>query len=295
MNYLILTCQGTGSTLLQSMLTVYLNLSGIAYYNIDDLITGLEFRDSVLCSNKKLRHKQSVTEIIDLVQQFNMPVVSRLSYYDLLNRKKVYNNENLNLLYNFCNQHFKVIFMSRQPYELALSLCLRDYYINSGIDNKGHFLFNVLERSEFVVDPTIINPTLFEYYLNYYKNYDYWVNDNFPTATQVDYDYLVNNIDESLSCLTGLDFKLYDNWQISFDTMNSVLYNISNDNIGVDKEIVRKIIKLKFAERTLVNNRQLRNTIPIKLNSLNDKKSIIKNITEIDQVYAQWARQSNQF
>lgn len=298
MNYLILTPDGVGSTLLQRALTVYLNSAGIEYYNTHELLNGLTLiGNNTLIKDFNHGYDQSLDQIKNLLEKNTAKLVSRIADYHVYNRLKKKHEDYVDL-FNFCNQYFdKILHCTRDPYEYALSWSIRKYSDTLNV-------YSLKERNR-IHNYSIKYSIDLEYFkekLNQYNQYQYWVSDNFFNTIPISYNNVNANIDATLRKITDLDFDLENSkFGISINQYSKLLYNVSLkqqgliNNVNISKKQLKGILLLDQYQTKLINDKKIINKIPIKMNTLNDKKNRIENFLETIEVYNCWASQSNQF
>ena len=89
MNFLILTPDGVGSTILQRLITITLHLEKQPVINTHELLNGIELKDNIATKNFALKYSQSLDEIKRILQKSDQQtaLVSRLAKYHIDNRK----------------------------------------------------------------------------------------------------------------------------------------------------------------------------------------------------------------
>ena len=149
MDYLILTPDGVGSTYLQRALTVYLNSSGLSYYNTHELLNGIELDENNNLYKRMQGYNQSIKTIVSLLEKNQAALVSRLAEYHVHARSKgetpktpagVKNRshsadilerntqESYTPLYEMCKQTFdRILYCTRDSFEYSLSWGIRNY------------------------------------------------------------------------------------------------------------------------------------------------------------------------
>lgn len=307
MNYLILTPDGVGSTYLQRALTVYLNSSGSSYYNTHELLNGLELdQDNNLYKEFK-GYDQSVSEIALMLNKNTGNIVSRLAEYHVDRRLKGRaagnpitgenahhqspevsarnRTEDYSELYATCNSVFdKIVYCTRDTFEYSLSWSIRKL---TGTLN----VYSVSERmnthgdSEYTVDTEFMSRKLKQY-----DRYLTWVHDNFPNAIAVDYADMHTNIDGVLQDITGLDYAMKDDWGISLQEHSTMLYKLSS----LFNPVLDYSDNLVEYTRSLIVSRRMITGIPVKMNTLADKRNKVTNFDACVDAYNTFARTSNQ-
>ena len=69
MNYLILTPDGVGSTILQRLLTMAFYLEKHPVQNTHELTNGIELKEGIAIKNFKLKYSHSLGEIANILQE----------------------------------------------------------------------------------------------------------------------------------------------------------------------------------------------------------------------------------
>lgn len=293
-NYLVLTPDGMGSTYLQRLLTVYLNLVGYDYTNTHELLYGLELVDGCLKKNFSFGYSQSVIEIVNLLKANTSNIVSRVAEYHVRYRQQE-RSEDYRSFYEQCNEVFPVqIMCMRDPFEYALSWGIRNI---SGKLN----VYSIKERID--THPENINYTVdhafFTQKLRNYNDYIYWCKDNFNITHIVHYNDLQSKADEVLRNITGLDCNFSELAGISIEDYNRVFYNASlyfqtvNKDLMPNKNLIIKTIKLRSYQNELIKSRRLISVIPHKMNTLADKSKKVQNFNTLLELYNRWAENRN--
>lgn len=293
MNFLVLTPDGVGSTYLQRALTVYLNASGEDYYNTHEILNGLALdRNNNLFKVKK-RYTQSISDICKLLDINQAKIVSRLAQYHVENRLAndpplTDTKEDYEFFYSVCNDIYdKKMYCIRDPFEYALSWSIRNI---SGKFN----VYSIKERIETHEQDVSFNIDLkyMESKLNQYNRYLYWVKDYFPEAIEVEYEDIHNDIDLLLKNLTGIDFDMRKDWGTSLQEYSTLLYKISRLNYNPSLGYSDKLIEY---QNLLIEEKKLRNGMPIKSNTLEEKSKKVINFSSSLELYNNWTESSNEF
>jgi hypothetical protein len=307
MNYLVLTPDGVGSTYLQRALTVYLNSSGMDYYNTHELLNGLKLTDDNILYKKMAGYSQSIEEIVELIRKNEGLIISRLAQYHVEDRlagkwatpkgvmevapnpeiSERNKREDYSIFYDTCrNSYDKLIYCTRDPFEYALSWCIRSitrklnvYSIKERIDTHN-------KDSSYDIDLEF-----FLYKLDQYKRYIYWVKDNFKNAVEIKYDDVHQDIDTVLSNISGEDYKVSDTWDISLQDYSTMLYKVSN----VYNKNVHYSDNLVEYQSLLVSQKKLFRGMAIKMTTLRDKSKSVSNFMSSLETYNKWAKSSNEY
>ena len=133
MNVLILTPDAVGSTLLQRMLTIYMQFHdfGRPVINLHELTNGLaryyspEFNQELVSKHalKTWGYHQSLEQVVEMLSSVDHYKTSRLAHYHLVRRGD--SVEEQIPFYNYLNENFFVIACRRaNVFEHALSMTL---------------------------------------------------------------------------------------------------------------------------------------------------------------------------
>ena len=208
MNFLILTPDGVGSTILQRLLTMTFSLENVNAVNTHELTNRILLDNNVaihdkrfIGSNEEQMYAQSLPEIENIIKQSSKDthIISRVAKYHLDNRAE-YLGESKELVanfYKFLNETYdkKIMCIRNNIFEYALSWSIRK---ESGI-------LNVYDRDD-KKKVFAVNEVREDYFLRkcqHYIDYTYWVKDNFPNVIEVAYEDMVTNPDKVLEQLTG--------------------------------------------------------------------------------------------
>ena len=294
-NYLILTPDGVGSTYLQRALTFYLNSANFDYWNTHELLNGVGLFEGNLYKDGNLDYSQKIPDICKLLVSTKNSIVSRIAQYHITNRLKI-NNEDYQQLYDTCNKKFdKIFYCTRDPFEYALSWSLR---YNTNTLN----VYSVRERIDIHGEDNKQNIDLnyFIEKLNQYSNYEYWVEDNFNITRPVNYDDNHRNVDNMMKELTGINHNVEDRFGVSLQDYSIVRYMTSMYTQTKDKKWVPKKSKYKgvlkiheLIRQITYDTPKMPNGIPVKMNTMQDKKKRIINFDDAVDRYNKWTNTTN--
>ena len=279
-NFLVLTPDGVGSTYLQRALTVYLQCANLDYWNTHELLNGLEIKDGNLYKNWAGKYNQTVEEICRMLLVTGNFLVSRLAHYHVKSRSKL-RVEDYDILYKECNRKFNtIIFCERDPFEYALSWSIRN---SSGTNN----VYSIEERKRThgtdVKEPVDID--FFTRKLEQYGEYEYWAEDNFEITHIVNYNSLHQNVDSVMQTITGMTHTTF------LQGYSQLRYLASkNQYTGESLDNILNIHGL--IERLHATNR-MPTTMPLKMNTMEDKQKRVTNFFEAVDVYNTWASKGN--
>jgi hypothetical protein len=238
MNVLILTPDAVGSTLLQRLITIYMQFHHYdrPVINLHELTNGLVKYHNVTFDQDVLGkqdgswgYHQSLREVVDLLSTTDHYKTSRLAHYHIRNRQD--SLEQQIPFYQYLNDNFYIISCRRHNvFEHALSMCLNKITKKLNVytaDEKINTFFD-LYKTGIDIDPNSLIQTL-----NAYRDYVKWCNDHFNVASYFYYDEHLPRIEKYILSLPifSQQTKLLswqDNFDIDFDTWNQCHY-ISSD------------------------------------------------------------------
>lgn len=193
MNVLILTPDAVGSTLLQRLITIYMNFHQFnkPVINLHELTNGLvkyhskEFDSEVLGKPEvNWGYYQTLKEIVELLDSVNHYKTSRLAHYHILNRGDSIQDQIP--FYQYLNENFYVISCRRHNlFEHALSWALSKVTkkLNVYESEEKVCSFFHLYKNGIELDPNSIVQTL-----ENYKRYIEWCNNHFNVASYFYYE-----------------------------------------------------------------------------------------------------------
>jgi hypothetical protein len=234
MNVLILTPDAVGSTLLQRLITIYMQFHQFdqPVVNLHELSNGLvkyhntTFDQEVL--GKKEGHwgyHQSLEQIVGLLNSASHYKTSRLAHYHMKNRQDSIADQLS--FYQYLNDNFYIISCRRHNlFEHALSWCLSKITkkLNVYDDNEKVDSFFDLYCNGVDIDPNSLIQTL-----NAYQDYVNWCNNHFNVASYFYYEEHLPQIENYILNLpifaqqhNKLTWK--DNFGLSFNQWNMCHY-----------------------------------------------------------------------
>ena len=234
MNVLILTPDAVGSTLLQRLITIYMQFHNYdrPVINLHELTNGLvkyhneHFGHDVLGKKAdKWGYYQSLEQVVELLGSVDHYKTSRLAHYHIRNRQDSLAQQIP--FYQYLNDNFYIISCRRHNvFEHALSWCLskvtKKLNVYSG-DEKIDTFFD-LYKTGIDIDPNSLIQTL-----NAYRDYVKWCNDHFNVASYFYYDEHLPRIEKYILNLPIFSqqtksLSWQDNFDIDFDTWNQCRY-----------------------------------------------------------------------
>ncbi len=241
MNVLILTPDAVGSTLLQRLLTIYMQFHDYdrPVINLHELTNGLiryysaDFNREILGKGQPQDwgYHQSLREITELLKSADHYKTSRLAHYHIRNRQD--SIEDQVPFYRYLDENFFVISCRRRNiFEHALSWCLtkitKKLNVYSAQEKINVFLD--LYKNKINIDLDVLDKTL-----DAYKNYLTWCDDHFNVGSYFIYEKHLPDMESyilDLPIFAAQDHprKWNDVYGISFDDWNR--YHFYRSDIG---------------------------------------------------------------
>ena len=234
MNVLILTPDAVGSTLLQRLITIYMQFYQFdqPVINLHELSNGLvkyyntTFDQEVL--GKKEGHwgyHQSLEQIVGLLNSASHYKTSRLAHYHIKNRQDSIADQLP--FYQYLNDNFYIISCRRHNlFEHALSWCLSKITKKLNVYNDDEKIDNFFDLYGNGVD---IDPNSLIQTLNAYRDYVSWCNNHFNVASYFYYEEHLPQIENYILNLpifaqqhNRITWK--DNFGLSFSQWNMCHY-----------------------------------------------------------------------
>ena len=330
MNVLVLTPDRVGSTLLQRLITIYMIFRGFdrPVINLHELTNGLMTYHSDVFNREVLGkpprdwgYYQTLPEIIALLRQCDHYKTSRLAHYHI-QRREDSQRDQLEF-YEYLNREFLIIAGRRSNlFEHALSWCIytASRQLNVYTAEEKARVFHDLYRQGLRVDRENMLK-----YLDAYVAYLDWSRRHFDISYYFDYEQDLPRIEQWI-----LDLPLFRDdqhrisWQqqfgINWQDWNRCHYLINDvsqldhrsvplleHNQSLARDIYHQLapadqqfVQAKGVAYTqtcrhiqeLVNNKILVTPVPIKLQTMRDKRAMIRNWHECVTWYNEWAQTS---
>ena len=231
MNVLILTPDAVGSTLLQRMLTIYMQFHdfGRPVINLHELTNGLakyyspEFNRELVSKNtlKSWGYHQSLPQVVELLSSVDHYKTSRLAHYHLVRRGDSVAEQIP--FYNYLNENFFIIACRRENvFEHAVSMTLNSV-------TKKLNVYDVYEKVETFYDlyksGINLDATVFERQLTAYKDYITWSEQYFNIGSYFHYEKDVPRLEQYI-----LDLPVFSSQpnQITWDQNFGLSFNAWN-------------------------------------------------------------------
>jgi hypothetical protein len=241
MNVLILTPDAVGSTLLQRMLTIYMQFHqfGRPVINLHELTNGLakyyspEFNCELVGKQavKNWGYYQTLEQIVELLGSVNHYKTSRLAHYHIRSRGDTIAQQIP--FYNYLNENFYIVACRRaNVFEHALSMTLNKI-------TKKLNVYSAYEKVdtfyEMYQSGVTLDPDVFVNQLNAYRDYISWSEQYFNIGSYFNYEQDVPRLEKYI-----LDLPVFRNqaevitWDknfgISFNDWNKMHYARSDIN-----------------------------------------------------------------
>ena len=342
MNVLILTPDRVGSSLLQRLVTVYMNFHDFdqPVINLHELSNGLikyyspVFNKEVLGkpTDRSWGYYQSLNSIAEMLNSVDHYKTSRLAHYHI--KRRADSLEQQIPFYNYLNENFFIIQARRKNLlEHALSWCIFNETKKLNVYSHAEKVqtLGALYRERITVDTgTMIN------YLFIYKEYLEWVDRHFVVSSHFEYEQHLPEIEKYILNLGifrnqpkkiswgenfGIEFKQWNRChyllsdlsgisqqlpapenqlQLEYQSCNTAdiqLRSIAQSDIALSLGSADQQYLLEHGKNyktvsnaidDLVKHKVLTTPIPIKLNTLLEKKLLIKNWDECVSTYNRW-------
>ena len=341
MNVLILTPDRVGSTLLQRLITVYMNMHEFdrPVINLHELTNGLikyystDFGQEVLGkpNGRPWGYYQTLEEIADLLNSVPHYKTSRLAHYHIRNRQDSLAEQVP--FYQYLNDNFFIISARRQNLlEHGLSWCIQTHSkkLNVYTHQEKVNTFYDLYQNRITVDPAALIK-----YLDQYREYLAWVDNHFHVSSYFHYERHLPDIEQyilNLPIFNGQQPRSFqDTFDIEFQDWNLCHYlgsdlsglstqlehhkdpqleysgamlsptelvptqqnNIANSLSRADQEFLlthgANYRRVADALTELVDKKVLVTSVPIKLQTMLEKKLLIRNYDQCVSLYNEWA------
>jgi len=235
MNVLILTPDAVGSTLLQRMLTIYMQFHefGRPVINLHELTNGLaryyspEFNQELVSKYalEKWGYHQSLPQVVEMLSSVDHYKTSRLAHYHLVRRGDSV-AEQISF-YNYLNENFFIIACRRKNvFEHAVSMTL------NAVTKKLN-VYNVYEKLdtfyEMYKSGVILDAAVFERQLMAYKNYIAWSEQCFDIGSYFHYEKDIPRLEQYILNLPVFSSQTQQitwdqNFGLSFNDWNQFHY-----------------------------------------------------------------------
>lgn len=258
MNVLILTPDAVGSTLLQRLITIFMQLQdfGKPIINLHELTNGLqiyfneEFNQVMLGRSIDRHYNQKLSDITGMLDKVDHYKISRLALYHIEQR----NDPSIEQIafYQYLNKNFFIIVTKRKNVlEHAVSWCINKF-------TKKLNIYDPIDKIEtfynLYKDPISIDINLLQHHFETYRNYLHWANTFFSIGSFFCYEDHLPSIENYILELPIFNGRTRLTWEECFDiTFNDWnRYHYAGSCIDYlaskDKSILNSLITNKSIE-----------------------------------------------
>ena len=343
MNVLILTPDAVGSTLLQRLLTIYMQFHnfGQPVINTHELTNGIEkfwsteFNRELLGKHKNTTwgYHQSLEEITELLQSVDHYKTSRLAQYHIKNRQD--SLEKQVPFYRYLNDNFFIISGRRRNlFEHALSMCLTKIHKKLNVYSSQEKISTFIDIYQ---NPVDIDPESLINTLNDYRSYLDWAENYFSVASYFYYDQHVENIEKYILGLPvfasqqqlvtwkstfGQEFNDWNRCHYMMADLGTVMLEQTNPSPKLltieENKLSSEFGMINYEAKRIVSNLPVAHQaflkthidnyltahnsidrmielgimttgVPMKKQTMTEKKHIVKNFTVCVETYNRWA------
>lgn len=277
MNVLILTPDAVGSTLLQRLITIYMQFHEYdkPVINLHELTNGLinyynpEFNRELLGkppNREQWGYFQTLPEIVDLLEKVDHYKTSRLAQYHIRNRNDPLRDQVE--FYKYLNDNFYIIACRRQNVlEHALGWAINKITKKLNVFTASDKLdaFIDLYKSKLEVDQEVLVSLL-----DQYKNYISWSEQYFSISSYFNYERDLPNIEKYILNLPvfashpnritwkdtyGIDFQDWNKCHyLSSDVGGLLLENKNNNNFKLEYMAQRKGNNVPIVQDSIISH-----------------------------------------
>jgi len=276
----------------------------------------------------KWGYHQSLKEIVELLEKADHYKTSRLALYHLVNRQDLLADQIS--FYNYLNENFFIISARRENlFEHAISWAIAGHSKALNVFQpveKLNVFYEIYKNGITVDQTTLCN------YLSKYKDYLKWVENHFQVNSYFNYEKDLKNIENYILNLDIFPNKEKKTWNDIFSmewndwnkchklagdlsnvedlttieynsnetsmakkllVVNKLTSNLSVTNRNFLKDHSKKYVNAYKGIQDLVKAGTLPTGVPIKLQTLAEKRKIIKNFDQCVETYNIWVEENN--
>ena len=267
MNVLIITPDAVGSTLLQRLITIYMQFHNFdrPVINLHELTNGLERYHNTYLNQDVLGkprgrtwgYYQTLEQIVSLLNSVDHYKTSRLAQYHIKQRQDQLQDQIP--FYQYLNENFYIISCRRHNvFEHAISMCLNKITKKLNVysaEQKIDSFFQIYQQGV-ELDPSSLIQTL-----DAYKSYLDWCENHFNVASYFYYDQQLPDIEKyilNLPIFAGKPNRITwkDQFNIDFNDWNRCHYYDSDiGTLALDRpeEFLKLSTESKLVEHNLSN------------------------------------------
>lgn len=237
MNVLILTPDAVGSTLIQRLITIYMQFHRYdqPVINLHELTNGLqkyystEFNRELLGRDRaQWGYHQSLEQITELLATTDHYKTARLAQYHIRRRQDPVSDQVP--FYKYLDDNFYIIACRRDNvFEHAISMCFNQITKKLNVFSPED---KINSFQAFYKDPVRLQPQNFVRTLNEYRDYISWADDHFNIGSYFYYDRELQNIENYVLGLPVFSGQNKIGWQqafgMDFETWNRCHFYHSN-------------------------------------------------------------------
>jgi hypothetical protein len=202
MNVLIITPDAVGSTLLQRLITIYMQFHDFdkPVINLHELTNGIEkyyspeFGREIVSKSrvKNWGYYQSLEDVVKILSEVDHYKTSRLAQYHIKNRNDPINQQIP--FYRYLDENFFVIACRRHNiFEHALSMAINNITKKLNVYNHNEKINAFIDM---YLEPIQIDEQVFVNQLESYQNYLAWSTNHFNISSFFHYDQNLENIEK---------------------------------------------------------------------------------------------------
>jgi hypothetical protein len=222
-NVTILTPDSVGSTLLQRVLTVQMNISDFdrPVINLHELTNGLEsvwnpdFQAMVLHKPQKFNnpYSQKLSEVVNLLSNHDHYKVARTAHYHIIRRED--SIEEQKNFYEYLNQNSFIISARRKNLlEYGISWCMRNIFKRVNFFSHHEKITTMMACFR---DPVVIDVEAMIKHLYHYRAYLRWSETNFDIGSYYYYETHASDIENYCLNLPIFATRKKSTWSDAFD------------------------------------------------------------------------------
>ena len=277
----------------------------------------------------KWGYYQSLEEVVKLLDEADHYKTARLAQYHIVARQDSIADQTR--FYNYINENFFVISGRREnlfEHGISWSIANHSKKLNVYSHVEKISAFYDIYKNGITIDPQSLN-----YHLTRYKNYLKWVDDHFQVNSYFNYEQDLKNIENYIlnldifpnqekktwndifsiewsdwnKChklisdlgsmqdvkLIDYDHTVWSNKSKELTVLNKLKTNLTIADQNYLAHHSEKYTKAYMGIRQLVVNGTLVTGVPIKLQTLAEKRQIIKNYDQCIEVYNKWVDENN--
>lgn len=230
-NLLLLTPDAVGGTLLKNV-TFFLSqinhdtpLVDAMHLELGKL--SLNHDKSQFLKNEEIVHNQPWSEVIDVLESVDFPIISKISHYNLAQRTI---DDDFNLFADYLNENFYIISCTRKNlFEHAISWSINNI---TGVLNIFDHTDKINRYTGYYTTKFRIDPYLISKYLKIYTSYHDWCEKYFNIDSSYCYEDNLLDIENYILNLPIFEdtqkISWYEKFGITFNDWNYCHYQMSN-------------------------------------------------------------------